>query len=156
MLFRSRQVSPADVILPTGVENLSLLPAGEPRRDPGDLVLSRAWEQFLASVKSQFDYILVDTPPVMATDDATALALKADGVVFVVRALSTSARVARAALSLLRQRRVRVIGLIFNRAVSSPCERQYYSQYAPAYQWQPDKAGHAGYAGGLISNQAGR
>jgi capsular exopolysaccharide synthesis family protein len=149
-----REVSPADVIIPTGVENLALLPAGEPKRDPGDLVLSHVWEQFLASVKSQFDYILVDTPPVMATDDATALALKADGVVFVVRAMSTSARVARAALGLLQQRRARVLGLIFNRAVSSPCERQYYSQYAPVYQWQPDEP--AGYAGRLISNQARR
>jgi succinoglycan biosynthesis transport protein ExoP len=150
------EVSSADVILPTGVENLSLLPAGEPQRDPGDLVLSPGWEQFVASVKSQFDYILVDTPPVMATDDATALALKVDGVVFVVRALSTSARVARAALNLLRQRRVNVVGLIFNRAVASPAERQYYKHYAPAYQWPPDKTEPAGYGGRLIPDRAGR
>jgi len=107
------------VILPPAWRICRCSRPANPDEIRGTSCLSRAWEQFLASAKSQFDYILVDTPAVMATDDATALALKADGVVFVVRALSTSARVARAALSLLRQRRVRVIGLIFNRAVSS-------------------------------------
>jgi succinoglycan biosynthesis transport protein ExoP len=131
-------VPSVQVSFPEGLENLALLPAGAARRNPGDLVLSQAWPQFLASVTSQFDYILVDTPPVAAADDAAALAPKADGVLFVVRALSTSARMARGALGVLRQRHARVLGLVFNRAKSSPCERQYYQPYARAYHWDPD------------------
>lgn len=132
------EVPSVHVSFPDGQENLALLPAGAARRNPGDLVLSPAWAQFLASVHSQFDFILVDTPPVAAADDAAALAPKADGVLFVVRALSTSARMARGALDILRQRHARVLGLIFNRAEASPCEHQYYQPYAHAYHWEPD------------------
>jgi polysaccharide biosynthesis transport protein len=146
------EVPSADVRFPEGLENLALLPAGAAKRNPGDLVLSPAWPQFLASVNSQFDFILVDTPPVAATDDAAALAPKADGVLFVVRALSTSARMARGALDVLRRRHARVLGLIFNRAESSPCERQYYESYAHAYHWDPDPTESGGQ---LLWNAAG-
>ncbi|MBU6410219.1 MAG: polysaccharide biosynthesis tyrosine autokinase, partial [Verrucomicrobia bacterium] len=144
------EISLLDAVLSTGMENLTLLPAGQARRNPGDLVLSPVWAQLLAAAKAQFDYILVDTPPVAATDDAAVLAPQTDGVLFVVRALSTSARVARGAVDALRRRRAHVLGLIFNRAVSSPCERQYYETYARAYHWQPERNG----AGGALT--AGR
>lgn len=126
-------------VLPSGVPNLAVLQAGLAKRNPGDLVLSPAWPEFLKAARQQFDYILVDTPPVASTDDAAALASKTDGVLFVVRALSTSARVARDALNLVRQRQAHVVGLIFNGAASSPYERQYYQSYARGYHWKEDK-----------------
>lgn len=150
----NKELPSVDVSFPDGLENLALLPAGEAKRNPGDLVLSPMWAEFLASVKSQFDYILVDTPPVAATDDAAALAPKADGVLFVVRAMSTSARVARSALDGLRQRHARVLGLVFNGAVSSPCERQYYQPYARAYRWEPDETSATERASHLLSSPA--
>ena len=137
----NEEISFAEAIVPTALENLALLPAGEANRNPGELVLSQVWPGFLAEAKSQFDYILVDTPPVLATDDAASLAPKVDGVLFVVRGSFTSARMARGALDALRQRHVRVLGLIFNRAASSPYERQYYQRYRRAYRWEPEKSG---------------
>jgi capsular exopolysaccharide synthesis family protein len=133
------ECSYANVIFPAGMKNLALLPAGIAVRNPGDLMLSPAWESFLAAVTPQFDFILVDTPPVAATDDAATLAPSADGVLFVVRALATSARVARSALDNLRQRQTHVLGLVLNRAVSSPCEHQYYQPYAWDYDWKIEK-----------------
>ena len=128
---------PSAEAVPTGLENLALLPAGEAKRNPGELVLSPVWPSFLAEAKSHFDYILVDTPPVLAADDAATLAPKVDGVLFVVRASFTSARMARGALDLLRQRHVRVLGLVFNRTVSSPYEHHYYRRYRHTYRWEP-------------------
>jgi len=54
-----------------------------------------------------------------------------------VRGSFTSARMARGALDALRQRHVRVLGLIFNRTVSSPYEHDYYQRYRRAYHWEP-------------------
>jgi polysaccharide biosynthesis transport protein len=122
-----QESSCASAIVRIGVEKLALLPAGRPKRNPGELVLSAEWDRFLEEAKQQFDYIVVDTPPVLATDDVASLAPKVDGVLFVVRGSFTSARTARSALNVLRQRHVRVLGLIFNRAVFSRYER-YYSQ----------------------------
>ena len=133
----------AEAIVPTGLENLALLPAGEANRNPGELVLSQVWPGFLAEAKPQFDYILVDTPPVLATDDAASLAPKVDGVLFVVRGSFTSARMARGALDALRQRHVHVLGLIFNRAASSPYGHDYYQRYRRAYRWEPKETRRA-------------
>jgi len=133
----NEETSFAEAIVPTGLEDLALLPAGETNRNPGELVLSPVWPGFLTEVKSQFDFILVDTPPVLAADDTASLAPKVDGVLFVVRGSFTSARMARGALDALRQRHVRVLGLIFNRAVSSPYELRDYRRYRRAYRWEP-------------------
>jgi len=50
---------------------------------------------------------------------------------------------ARGALDVLRQRHIRVLGLIFNAAVSSPYGRNYYERYQQAYGWQPKEDGFA-------------
>ena len=133
----SGKVSAADAIVPTGLDNLAFLPAGAAKQNPGELVLSSEWNSLLTQAKQQFDYVLVDTPPVLATDDVASLAPKVDGVLFVVRGLFTSARMARGALEALRQRHVRVLGLIFNRAVSSPYEHHCYRRYRHTYRWEP-------------------
>jgi len=137
----NKESSAASAIVHPELHNLALLPAGEAKRNPGELVLSSQWGRLLAEAGRQFDYILVDTPPVLATNDAVALASKVDVVLFVVRASYTSARLARGALEVLRQRHANVLGLIFNRAVSSPYEYHGYQRYRRAYGWEPREAG---------------
>jgi Mrp family chromosome partitioning ATPase len=85
---------------------------------------------------SKFDYIIIDSPPILAADDAATLAPSMDGVLFVVRGSYTSARLVREALDTLRQRRAQVLGLIFNRAISSPFERHHYQRYRNEYRWR--------------------
>ena len=80
--------------------------------------------------------MLLDTVPVMAADDVTSLAPQVDGVLFVIRAVFTSARVARAALDSLYQRQVRVLGLIFN-AVPPSSVDYYYYKYRDYYHSYP-------------------
>jgi len=152
----NRQISFKQGIVQTGLENLSFLPAGEPDLNPGELVLSPMWNRFLEETREQYDYIIVDTPPVLAADDASTLATKMDGVLFVVRGSYTAARMASGALDLLRQRHARVLGLVFNRAISSPYEHHYYQRYRDAYHWKPDKNGSTGPAGELLPEAANR
>ena len=130
------EISYPKAIVETGLKNLAFLPAGEARRNPGELVLSNEWDLLLEQARHQFDYILVDTPPILATDDVAPLAHKVDGVLFVVRGSFTSARMARAALNALRQRHARVLGLIFNRVTCSHCEQYQYERYHRAYSWE--------------------
>ncbi|MEW6301907.1 MAG: polysaccharide biosynthesis tyrosine autokinase [Verrucomicrobiota bacterium] len=127
----------SDAVVHPDLENLALLPAGDARRHPGELVLSAEWSRFLSQVRERFDFILVDTPPLLAASDASALAPQVDGVLFVVRASYTSARMAGQALDALHQRRARVLGLIFNRAIPSRYECNGYQRYASSYHWEP-------------------
>jgi Mrp family chromosome partitioning ATPase len=101
-----------------------------------ELFLSEATKRFLHDAAGKYDYVILDTVPVMAADDVTSLAPQVDGVIFVIRALFTSARVARASLESLYQRQVRVLGLVFN-AVRPSSIDYYYYKYKDYYRAHP-------------------
>jgi len=132
----NRESNVSEAMVTTSVENLSFLSAGAPNLQPGELVLRSQWDLLLKETGPHFDYILIDSPPVLAADDALTLAPRVDGTLFVVRGSFTSARLVRDALGALRQRRARVLGLIFNRAVTSPFEQYPYRRYRNEYRWQ--------------------
>jgi Mrp family chromosome partitioning ATPase len=91
------------------------------------LLLGREMGAILEEASRDYEVVLVDSAPVMAGEDAARLGGLAGGVLFVVRAEETSARVARAALELLRLREARVLGLVFNGMRGSDAE--YYRHY---------------------------
>ena len=128
----SGQADLARTVQPTSTLNLSLLPRGNTSRNPGEMFLNQATVALLKQLASQFDYVIVDTAPVMAADDVASLSPRVEGVVFVIRAACTSARVARAALDVLYQREVEVLGLVFN-AVESSASDYYYYRYKDYY-----------------------
>jgi polysaccharide biosynthesis transport protein len=134
------ELPPADAINGTSIQNLSFLAAGCASAEPGELVLRSQLHEFLAEVHSHFDYVIMDSPPVLAADDAPTLAPSVDGVLYVVRGTYTSARMVREGLDALRQRHARVLGLIFNRALSSPFEYHPYHRYRDEYRWRPTTA----------------
>lgn len=120
----------------TKIANLYLLPAGTFTARSSELFISEATQRFLRDAASRYDYVMFDTVPVMAADDVTCLAPQIDGVIFVLRAAFTSARVARASLESLYQRQVRLLGLVFN-AVRPSSEDYYYYRYKDYYRPYP-------------------
>ena len=116
-------------VQPTRTTNLFLLPRGTTTHQSSELFLKPSTVKFLADAASQYDFVILDSAPVMAADDVTSLAPHVDGVLFVVRAEHTSARVARAALELLYLRQVNVLGLVFNAVRPASADYYYYYQY---------------------------
>lgn len=119
----------SNAVVETRFPNLSLLPRGGVTHESSELFIRAATRQFLQAAATQYDFVLVDSAPVMAADDVPSLAPHLDGVLFVIRAEHTSARVAHAALDLLYQRQVRVLGIVFNSVRPSSAEYRYYYQY---------------------------
>jgi Mrp family chromosome partitioning ATPase len=64
---------------------ISFLPAGT-RPEPGDLLTTDVLQGFLGSLRTCFDWVIVDSPPIGAVPDALVLAPLADGVIVVVGA----------------------------------------------------------------------
>ena len=127
----------------TFAPNLWLLPRGATTLRSGDLFLGEPIKKFLRDSIKEYDYVLLDTVPVMAADDVTSLAPQVDGVIFVLRAQHTSARVAHASLNILQQRKARVLGLVLN-AVRPSAGDYYYHHYKDYYKATPgatDKRG---------------
>lgn len=117
------------VIQRNSLQNFAFLSRGKALGHAGDLFLGQAFDEVLARMRRQFDYVLIDSSPVFAADDATTLGPKVDGTLFVVRGNFSGARQVREALELLRQRQAKVLGLVFNRADAS-AHSYYYYKYA--------------------------
>ena len=111
----------------SSLPNLSFLSRGGGVHSPGDLLLNPACDQLLSRLREQFDYVIIDSCPVFAADDATTLAPKVDGSLFVVRSHFSRARIVNDALDLLYQRQAKVLGVILNRADTTSRAYNYYN-----------------------------
>ena len=120
------------VIQKDSLLNFSFISSGTVSSNSGDLFLGPAFDELLARLRQQFDYVLIDSSPVFAADDATTLAPKVDGTLFVVRSRYSSARPVREALDLLYQRQAKVLGVVFNQADASA--RSYYAYKYADYE----------------------
>jgi capsular exopolysaccharide synthesis family protein len=116
----------ASVVTRNSVPNLFIVPRGTAPRRPGELFVNSVKQQFLEEAAGQYDFILLDSPPVMAADDVSNLAPYVDGVLMVIRANYTSGRVARAALDLLYLRKAKVLGIVLNGVSRNGGDYHYY------------------------------
>jgi len=121
-----------EVVLPTSYANLSLLPRGKTLSQPSEHLLRDSTDALLKEIYGYFDYIVIDSSPVLAADDTTSLAPKIDATLFVVRLSYTSARLIKKALELLYSRQVNVPGVILN-FVDTSLPEYYYYQYSEYY-----------------------
>ena len=127
--FLYQEVSVDDIILKSpvaGLETLDIIPAGKLQRSPGEIFLSPALGVLFNELRQRYDFIIVDTAPMLATDDTSNLAQKVDTCIFVVRGDFTSMRFVRESLKRLRSRCINVLGLVFNRGHVATKDRYYY------------------------------
>jgi capsular exopolysaccharide synthesis family protein len=102
-----------------------LLPAGEPRSNPTELLQTDAFAGMLQKLSPHFDWILIDSPPVMPLTDALSLARHADATLLVAREGRTPREAIEKAIAVLG--RQRVLGIILN-AVEG-LDRMYSGYY---------------------------
>jgi capsular exopolysaccharide synthesis family protein len=118
----------SEAVRRTAVPNLWVLPAGRHPPNPAELLGSRRFKDFMTSLSAHFDWVVVDSPPVLAVTDATVVAHVASGVVFVVGAEMTGRGAAKAALDLLDAAKTTHVGAVLNK-VDLHRQSYYYSQY---------------------------
>lgn len=125
----------ADVIKKTAVEGVYMLSAGSLAPNPTELLGSRAMRDLLAACAEEFDYVIVDSPPVMAVNDAVVVAHMVDGVVMVVRAHHTPKKILQRAESRLLHARAHMLGVLLNKVdartdhYATYYGGKYYSSY---------------------------
>jgi capsular exopolysaccharide synthesis family protein len=110
------------------IPGLWLMHAGHIPPNPAELLGSKRYADFLSSLGQHFDWVIIDTPPVMVVADGSICANRATGVLFVVGADHTTRQAARAAIEQLSGANAHLIGSVLNRAdvVRNP---YYYSAY---------------------------
>lgn len=122
-----------ELIQHTGVPNLDLLPAGSYPERPSELLLSQRMLEVLESLKDRYTHIVIDTSPVLVTDDTTGFALNADAVLFVARAAATQSRQVKTATERLKLRGSEIDGFILNCVDTRGTDYYYYQKYQDYY-----------------------
>jgi capsular exopolysaccharide synthesis family protein len=108
---------------------LKLMPAGPHPPNPAELLGSKRMAEVLATFSTEYDRIIIDTPPILSVSDSLQLANLADAVVLVVRSGVARKKAVLRVRDLLRRANSNVVGIIFN-CVDLQLENYYYAQGA--------------------------
>lgn len=131
----------AEVVQKDAPSGMDYLPAGKKAPNPQDLLGSQQMEKLLRFCAAHYDYVLVDTPPVLAVSDAAMIARVADTSVFIARWGTTPRDVAAQAVKLLHQYTQRIAGAVLTQVDLESHVRYgygdvgyYYGHYREYYQ----------------------
>jgi len=95
-------------------DNLFVLTSGQIPPDPIKLLSSKKMQNIMAQLRTEFDLVIYDTPPILGLADSSIVATHTAGIVLVVRMAKTDRAVVRQALDGLRLSRANVLGLVVN------------------------------------------
>jgi len=110
----------------SGKRNLQVLTSGPLPPNPSELIGSRRMNELLAQAKSMADFILIDTPPVLAVSDAAVLAPRTDGVLVVCGMGSAKRDEARKTRDMLQQLKSNLVGVVLNYTEEARSYGYYY------------------------------
>jgi succinoglycan biosynthesis transport protein ExoP len=127
-----------------GIDNLGLLPSGHQPPNPTEFLSAQALTTFLADVRERYDYVVLDSAPVLPVADATILGARVDGTLLVVRVGSVARAALRRAKALLEGARARVLGVCLTgvKAEVSPdyADMGYYRYRSGTREVRPPRA----------------
>lgn len=118
-----------EIIRTTEMPNLDFIPCGTIPPNPAELMESEAMLHFLNELKDRYDFIILDTPPVIAVTDSEILSRYVDGSILVVSADTTEMELLRRAGEIMRQGKHHFIGAVLNNFVYKSSYGSYYKYY---------------------------
>jgi capsular exopolysaccharide synthesis family protein len=123
-----------DVVIRTPVENLFFLPSGLLPADSAGLLNSQRMVDLIAEVKSRFDLVLIDSPPILGVSDASVLANEADMTMIVVQHRKLPRHMLLRVKQSVENAGGRVVGVVLNNVdLRSDAQYQYYTSYYTYY-----------------------
>jgi polysaccharide biosynthesis transport protein len=96
------------------VPGLSILPCGPRPANPADLLTSALFSEILDEIKKDYDFVLIDTPPMLAVSDPSVVAPRVDGVILTIRLVKNSRPMAEQAKERLTILGANVLGVVVN------------------------------------------
>jgi len=116
--------------------NLTFIPTGTLQENASELITNQRIKELISRVSASFDWVLIDSPPVLVFSDAVDLARAVDAVLLVVRGAQTTYEVAQRAKSSFVNSRI--LGVVLNDIKNPPRRESYYNYY---YYGKQDTAG---------------
>ena len=118
-----------DVVHHDEDSGLHVLPGEESSVNAADVFASHRFTEFIIEMRKEFDFIFIDTPPVLAVPDARVIAQNSDAVIFCVRWNKTAREAVVEGLRFFAQIHVKVAGLVLSQVNVNKMARYGYSSY---------------------------
>jgi capsular exopolysaccharide synthesis family protein len=131
---------PAQAIFPTGLDGLYCLPCGTIPPSPADLLTLNATRALLERLEGEYDYLVIDTPPVLVAADTPVIGVLADTSIIVVRAGRTAFDALEDARAAMVNGGAHVSGLVVNEVKRSGRYGRYYYYYKYRYRYSKHTA----------------
>ena len=101
-----------DVVFHVDIENLSFISCGAVPPNPAELLGSSKFKELLSNMRSQYEFVIIDTPPVIPVTDPVIVGTLVEGMVMVVQAGRTQRGIVKRAMELLEQGHINLVGHI--------------------------------------------
>ena len=144
----SGQEKLGEVIYHTNMENVDMILAGPYSPNPAELLEDELFKVLLENARELYDYIIIDTPPMLNLIDGAIIANQCDGAVIVVESGGISYRMAQKVKSQLEKSGCRILGAVLNRVggeYGSGYYKKYYGKYYKKYYGKYGKYERYGY-----------
>lgn len=126
-----------EIVHPTKLASLKMITSGTIPPNPAEVLDSEHMEAFIAMVRKDYDYVVFDSPPIIAVTDAEILSKKVDGTLLVLSAGVTDKKVMERAVAILRHDNSKLIGSVLNNFTVKTGYGSYYKYYY--YYATPEK-----------------
>lgn len=122
------------VVVKTQVENLYFMPSGVLPTDAADILNSKRMTEMISTVKSRFDMVLIDSPPILGVSDASVISSEVDHTIMVVQHRKLPRKMLQRVRQSVENVGGNVIGVVLNNVdIRSDTEYQYYTSYYTYY-----------------------
>ena len=121
-------------IYPTKAENLYILPSGKVPPNPSEVIGSKGTNFLMDLLKKKFDFIILDTPPVMPATDALLMAARTDGTILVVKSGNTNRKIVKGVVESFKNAKLPILGILLNYVdLKKEGYYRYYKKYSSYY-----------------------
>jgi capsular exopolysaccharide synthesis family protein len=104
----------SEVVQATVVKNLWAMPCGPKPHNPSDLLTSPQFKELLDTVREQYDFVIVDSPPILAVTDSSVVAPRVDAVLIIMRLTNHAREGGTRAVEVLNGLGARILGVVVN------------------------------------------
>ena len=104
-----------DVIYETNIENFSIIFTGKVAPNPSELLGNDRFKKMIATVREEYDYVVIDCPPLGSVIDAAIVAKECDGAIIVIETDNVSYKVVQRVQKQLEQSGCKILGAVLNK-----------------------------------------
>lgn len=135
--YLSGQASVGEILYSTEIPELYMVFSGLFPVNPAELLSSPSFAAFVSEARDNFDYVIIDTPPVNLVTDASICIAQSDGSILVLSCGKTQAKTAREAEKTMQETGKPIIGCVLNRVPRRTRKGKYGYGYGYGYGRKP-------------------